>query len=435
MRKRIMSFEAIHFQGDAFFKELTACVKDVTEMPLPGNSVAAIKAFYESDKMLSLIRCVHEYTKISLKYDSDYYDYGPAVCMPLLNKNHIFFNDWERHDGGGALDRDAKLLIAELKKPFINGSVDLRKNRIGGDYCKINCVLAMPVFYFYSGKLLPEELAALILHEVGHVLITFEFIDRTLKTNQVLSATAAALNGGNPDVIKTVITSAEEILKLTPEQKAAFEKITSIHDASVILHSCAIDKSITDLGASVYDSVSCEQLADQYASRCGAGKALVLALDKIVSNEYKYLKVTAGQQMLYASLAVAGFVYPLLGIVIAISLFGQLGKSIVGGVYASKGEAEYDNFPSRIRRVKEQLIERLKDKSLPNIEKAKTLADIAEIDAIASKSADSLKLYEKIAYLLKPSYRNAHKYEILQKELEQLSSNNLFIHSAKLSII
>ena len=436
MRKGIMALEAIHFQGDSFFKELTEAVAAVSRMQIPSRSEAGLIAFYESKEMLEIIKVIEHYTKISLFYKKDYYNTGPACIVPLFNKNHIIFNTSDRKTAGDELERDAKSLLIHLNKPMLAGSVDLRNNTISGDYCEMEFILALPVNLFFGAcDLKADEYAAIILHEVGHVFTTFEFISRTLTTNQVLAATSAALRTKDPEIISAVFTSAEKIMGMTKEQAIAFNTAKDDKSVAVILLASAIDKSISELGKSVYDSVSCEQLADQYAARCGAGKSLVIGLDKIIPLEYKNPRTSGYDAALYVILAIGVYVFPILLVLLVLSLVGYVSHSVTDGLFASKEDATYDNFPSRLKRVKDQLIQRLKDPALNSIEKEKLIKDIAEIEAITSKSHTDLLFFEKIAYLLKPSYRNAHKYEILQKELETLSNNSLFIQAAKLSTL
>ena len=436
MRKGIMALEAIHFQGDSFFKELTEAVAAVGLMEMPLKNVAGLTAFYESKEMLEIIKVIERYTKISLFYKKDYYNTGPACIVPLFNKNHIIFNTSDRKTAGDELERDAKSLLIHLNKPMLAGSVDLRNNTISGDYCEMEFILALPVNLFFGAcDLKADEYAAIILHEVGHIFTTFEFISRTLTTNQVLAATSAALRTKDPEIISAVFTSAEKIMGMTKEQAIAFNTAKDDKSVAVILLASAIDKSISELGKSVYDSVSCEQLADQYAARCGAGKSLVIGLDKIIPLGYKNPRLSGYDATLYVMWAISMYVFPVLSVLLILSLVSYVGRSIVDGLFASKEDAVYDDFPSRLKRVKDQLIQRLKDPALNSIEKEQLIKDIAEIEAITSKSHTDLLFFEKIAYLLKPSYRNAHKYEILQKELETLSNNSLFIQAAKLSTL
>ncbi len=213
------------------------------------------------------------------------------------------------------------------------------------------------------------------------------------------------------------------MLSMSKEQRLAFDKVTTVDEASVILYTCAVDKSISELGRSVYDSVSCEQLADQYMTRCGAGKDGVVGLDKFFSLDSEWRR-TKDNTFLNIVLLVVGLV----------TIFPTY-TLLVMALNKTKENDSYDNLHARFSRIKDQLIQRLKTKDLPNKEIEVLLSDIETLDGIIKKSGTKLTLIEKVAYLLNPSYRNAHKYELLQKELETLSNNNLFIQAAKLSTL
>ena len=57
--------------------------------------------------------------------------------------------------------------------------------------------------------------------------------------------------------------------------------------------------------------------------------------------------------------------------------------------------------------------------------------DIALVEEMFAKYDQELNLFGKVAYMLKPGFRRAHKYEQLQKDLERISHSGLFVAASK----
>ena len=433
MRKHgIMTLEAIAFQDKAFFEELTAAVAAVSAMEKPKRSDKEVSKFFASKEVNEIVAVIKKHTNISIKLDTKDYESGPAIYLPAFNKNHIFHGTSIRKDFEEELITDAKSILAKMKSTAAMGSVDMINNKVSGIFAEVEYKMLLPITLFFKENyayqpifFTSEEYAAVILHEVGHAFTTLEFMDRTLTTNQVLAGISSALISKNPTTKEVVFSTAATMMTMSPTQKKAIDSVKTDKEAAVILLACAIDKSESELGKSIYDVASCEQLADQYSARCGTGRHMVIALDKLHSGDMKNPggMASAMRAMLFfiitmmATHGFAIFIYLLLTLVI------------------SKDYDIYDNFHARIRRIKEQLIHRLKSENIENDERDSLVLEIEEIDKILATATDELDTYEKIAYYLKPSYRNAHKYELLQKELEQMASNALFVKAAKLETL
>jgi hypothetical protein len=82
-----------------------------------------------------------------------------------------------------------------------------------------------------------------------------------------------------------------------------------------------------------------------------------------------------------------------------------------------------------------QCVNRLKNDKIGKDEKERLLGDVESIDAMMVKYSDGLRLGEVAAWIFRPSYRQAHKFEMMQKQLEQIASNDLFASAVKLKMI
>jgi hypothetical protein len=432
------SLESIDFQGNAFHKALTEAIKKCY-----GNKVRTkVKANWFDlacyDKILSIIK-IFTNIKIKLVHTDD--KCGMGVMMPTVNSSHIFWHNELKqlfidYEINFANDSDMKKVLTAMDKKILEGSVDINKSNVHGVYERIESLMFFPIEYFDNDKLLSaEETAAIILHEVGHVFTTYEFVDRAVTTNQVLAGVCRTLDKNiTTEQRKVIFTTASNILKMSKDQQEALDKSQDYKQLSVIVLDASIQLSVSELGKNVYDVNSCEQLADQFCNRHGGGRYIVTALDKL-NQKFGFQRYPGG--LFFLGWAIATVIFIIANIIVIAAYLGafltMLFIIMVAG--ASPANEIYDRPLSRFTRIKLDNIERLKNKDISKDEKLRLIEDNVIIDRCIKVVNDNNEFIEIIAYYLKPSYRNAQKYNNLQKELEKLSSNDLFQASAKLSTI
>lgn len=448
--KTQVALETIAFQGKAFFDDLTAAVsqlrKAVANKPGPDYT-----KFGEAGVLCQVIK---RHTNLTVTLGTEYQDTSIGIYCPFLVNNHIFdsvagttnaateFADHELNIG-------LQKLLEKHKSGFMRASVDIRKNKVESFFSQIPFVLVIQEEYLSGTLFTDREMTAVILHEIGHAFTSCEYINRTVATNQVLADIAAARSGNKEEMVTAVIIKAASEQDLTAKQKDALLACTRPQDYVIVAYAVADEKCRSELGLSVYESTSCEQLADQYAARCGAGRDLVLALDKLMHSWGSYSddsKATSiGLQL--TGLAISSAISSLLFATSAVS-FAMLGAisaisvAFLGGLATSKflPLQMYDNIPDRFARIKHQLIEQLKDHTQSAAMRAALLADIAEIEKTISyaqeHSPDRTYSYAHyVALLISGMYRKRFDMELLQKQLESLASNNLFVQAAKLKTL
>lgn len=426
-RKGLLALEAIAFQDKAFFTDLTAAVQAVMDMPSNWQpSKLRLEQFYASKEMLNICTVVKKHTNIALEYVGAGSNAGPAIGTSVLTKNHIFHNYRMKNRLLNVETLQPPDLAAAMKEGMLAGTVDMANNKVTGIFSELNNCLLIPAYWFYLSKSNPvylnaDEIAAVLLHEVGHAFTNLEFLGRSFSTNQVLAGVSRALSSNDARIKEVVFSTASSLEKLTPEQTAALKACENEKEAAVILLSAAVLNSRSSLGDSVYDSVSCEQLADQYAARCGAAKALIFALDKTNLGGLRKARST------YDALVILTFVVSTFGLgFLALLMFSSNNYGYV---------ATYDNYASRIRRVKHELIEQLKDTELSREQKQTIVEEIAMVDKLEKLGNDNLSWMDTFSYFTNPVFRSRHNFQELQKELEKLAHNNLFVKAAQLSTL
>jgi len=432
MKKRGHDFqvalESIDFQNNSFFVELTNLIKEARE-ELKGKSDDQMRLLAPdyTDRFTAI---VHKYTKSAIRAEiNDQAStnwMGPYALAPSLNKNHPLINDFRRRHFDNA---DLKKLTRDVAT--ISGSVDLRTGYVSGGFARIEATLVIPVRWIRHDYLTEEEVAAVCLHEVGHILTYFEYIARSVSTNQVLAFISKTYTGQTYVEREKILVAAKEVLNLKNLKPEELAKMDDAENVNVVIVTEAVQQSRSELGSNIYDYTSFEQLADDYAARMGAARAMVTGLEKLhkgdflVRNRASYFILEANKLLMLVGgigSALLGGVGIIFGVVALLMYAGRV--SMDSNKDASPA---YDTPRDRFQRLRNQLVAAMKDKKLP-AEMAKQYAeDIKVIDEILDRIPGNRQLYDVIREYINPFTRKARNQMMLQRELEDLAHNDLFL--------
>ena len=429
------ALESIQFQKSDLFNEITQCISKMRD-----KSKVKAKDFYDSPEIKELSQVISKYTGITFGFGDC--DFGPATYIPRLDQHifddveniKIFQQFWDGYD----LHYDLRKVLKALDTDLIDGTVSLKEAKVTGFFTKLKCWMFLPRDYLFDTTFINEELAAIVLHEVGHVFTSFEYLDRTVTTNQALGVMLKTMdNSTNSQDKKVVFAKAKDKLNLDDD---AFKIILDSNDkdlVTLVVMNQQIEDCKSELGASVYDVVSCEFLADQFSARHGAGRYLVTGLDKLFSRGMTnasaiYLSATINSVLITLSLVISGG--PVIGL--AVAVLAVLGMATNAVYTASKLDTEfiYDNSLTRLNRIKHQMVQRLKDPGAGNDEKKYILNYLDEVEPVIKKYAgdNDVKLRNRIAFFFSKKHKYDFEYMSLQKDLEEMGNSNLFIMSEKL---
>jgi len=441
MKKSIMQYvyanESISFQSGELFKDLI-------------NGIAGIKKFgvelkdddyFNTPELQAIYKIIEKHTNLDVWFGNSKFA-SSRVCLD--NSKSILVSNIQKLNNAisRSLDphMDAKFALDGFSRDVIGGHVDINNSKVYGAFEYVQSMIFVPREALYGDTLFDtDEISAIILHELGHIFTAMEFISRVVRTNQVLAGLTRTLDDTvAQDAKKVIIARSAKILNMSHEAQEAISSTKDGKTVTCIVLDAAIKLCESELGGSVYDSTSCEQLADQFATRHGAGRALVTALDKFnrwgsagIYSPTSYIK-----PFIYFATVGLGFVsIPLFAGVFLVLLAIETTSIYRKAQTYYKEDSKYDNDFSRFMRVKLQNIEQLKNLKISKELKQMLISDNEIIDSTMKLYKDNLSFIEKVAYYLKPSYRNAHKYELLEKDLELISSSSLFEASSKLSLI
>jgi hypothetical protein len=427
--------ESIQFQSDEFARALISqCGKILTFKS--GRDAQTSKEVKELDKL------IFDSTGILAKLHFDTTK-PPCVNIPFLNPNNILHQDLINDFVSASYDEVIKL----LEKPNMDAFIDLKKSRIGGYYSTIKFDIYAG-FKFLSGlKFTAEELAAVILHELGHAFVLFEMLDRSVRTNQILAATVKA-SSDNPtgDLLKQRIVMIGTKSKFTDEQITALQNASSPAARQVLVLSYRNNEPIrNDLGSTNYHHTTYEALADNFVARHNLGRHLVSALERIsihfgLPEYHKSIRIILGViDISNTMIMIAGGIFflatgGLSNILTGVFLLGMFGITILASGDNHR-DFTYDDLDVRYKRIREQTIVYLKNKQLDAEEIKRCLDDLEFFDSALKKVGSSQGVITKIANMVLPGARKESKAIELQRDLEALAANDLFAKAATLSLL
>jgi hypothetical protein len=415
----IASLEAIEYKKDPIlFRELTDIFERRRRKDLSKEEVCAAVA-----------KSVKGHTNILIKLNIDQSEeIDVYVYSPRIDKNSPLLAEWSStiREENSDYFTEAGMGLHKKKLERI-GYVNRMAGTVHGAFEVLLSNVHITKELLDGPALIPEEIAAVILHELGHVFTSFETLGQVVSTNFALAALAERL------VETKDIPRRVEILKLA--QKHIMFKDLDIADASkiekkdklcVVLLDAKIREIRSHTGLSVYDENGWEFLSDQFATRQGAGRWLITGLDKLhrADGAQEYLG-SAGRFFTYIMQILLTFFFSAL----TVGLFPIV--MITLGFLTSPNGGTYDSTDARFKRVRNDMVNALKSPKLDRMAKADILEDIKVIDEITSKMRPFYGIWDWLYLNVYPKHKRELNQKTLEQELEKLGSNDLYIKAAQ----
>lgn len=426
MRQLSIGLESIHFQNDKFFRELEL-VFDALKKEKAENLADSAHAGW-------LSKVIKNHTNLTVSFEIG--DDGPAVAVPELNKNNPVIQNFN-HEFASSADG---IRLINTSTSAVRGSVNLKSGKVSGIFADMENRMIWPKSMIKGTKYTAAENAAACLHEVGHLFTYCEFMSRSVTTNQAMAGLhKALLNAGTPDERETVLISVKQALKLRELDATELAKEKNNAVVEMVVISNVVAETQSELGTNIYDLNTWEYLSDQYATRNQAGKDLVTVLDKLYRSagniSFRSTSTYLALEALKATLLIAGILAPSIGILswftqFAIRVGFMVGLSMVAT--DGMGDGTYDRPGVRLKRIRNQVVEEMKNKKLKPDYAQQLAEDLQAIDDILAAVNDREQLLGKLWNLFSSNSRKRLSQEALAKELEGIASNELFVQSLKL---
>ncbi|BDD79863.1 hypothetical protein [Burkholderia phage FLC9] len=423
-----LALEMIDFQDNSFHEQLSGLfeeLKKVGQRQMP-----------ESDAAKNIAQAIFDRTGIQIEFTMEE---GGAYCMPpILDKNNpLLSNVWREY----FQHTTALKMIKKAEDGLIRGTVNLVTSKVTGAFSEIKCVLNMPKSWvggrFGGSEFTPGELSAITLHEVGHLFTGFEYLIHSVTTNQVLAGVARGLEESHdPNERMVILTTAANALKIDAEELKKLADGNGGMMATVKILQEVAKMAPSEIGTSVYDQNNWEQLADQFAARHGAQRDLITALDK-VHRAFGDISVRSGG--MFIAMEILKVIMMLGSVLLAIvapaaaivPFFVWMGLIL----FDSPGHESYDRPGVRLSRIRDQLVQQLKDRDISKELVERIKADLVVIDRLLLTVKDRFTLISAVFNFLSSERRDRFAQEKLARELEQLVANDLFVKSAELKTL
>jgi len=418
------SNEAIAFQDGKFFTEMTVVVNALRDINFKAPAAEISKALDAVNFNAVVKRFTNMELYLTVRLTNNI---GASVCPVSFTKNHVFNSPTGRaHEF--KLETHLEAIRNRGGREF--GAVDRKTGKVHGVYAETTTYVFITAGLLMSSHFTDGEIAAILLHEIGHAFTFFEYTGKYLTVNAVLAAATATALDNEPFETRThvLVESASTLGVKIPE----LEKLAKIKDPTirsnaiqVVFMRALYEKNQSGSGTGIYDYRVCEQSADIFATRHGAGREIVTGLDKLLRyGDPAYLTT--------ATYCAMEFVKMLGGTLMVAATMGLYAPYMLAMFLFVKPEVKiYDSATARFTLVRQQLVEELKLTDLTVDRRRALLDDVMVVNNIVSNMKDRRTLWELLQTTVVPSMRRDFKMEVLQKQLESLIANDLFVAAAK----
>lgn len=392
---------------------------------LHGKITSAIEAIRsqktfdtESIRNSGIMETVKYHTNMSVDFLIDEkLGINAYAMMPSVDHNHFYFDDsvrsWVGNDTG-------KTLINFLEKEP-KGWIVPSNCSVGGIFANINTDIAVGM-ELLKCKMTSGQVAAIILHEVGHIYGYFAGLGVYLRTAIITGAAAkAAMEIEDPKERIVVLKKAERALgieKVDTSSIANAPRAIRGQAVQTVYLNAADIRARSETGTELYDLRACEQYADRFSTFHGAGVELAGALQFVYRNDIHRATMGYGTHVMLELLKLVVWTAALLMMPVPILCHLLLTNPML---------KSYDDPEQRVRMIKQGIIDQLKDQKLPPKLRDNLLADVEAVSQIEDTLNDKMTITELFWVTLMPQGRRALAQQDAQKQIETLLSNELFV--------
>jgi len=422
----LLSQEAIDFQNnpralealaEAFTKAMEVPVRDGRQLDEAG-----------------LAKLVFDLTGMKVRFfvfESQSID--AFVLIPAMRNGHSWFpsptpQKWASWEALKKLEEVGNM---------IEGEVNLKTGRVSGVFSEID----IDVFFatgWFKLNLTPMERVAILLHELGHPFTYLEYLNETTRTNYAMAAIKEGFAQSEDRTNRyKLVAQLEKTLNVTLADHNGLVTATDPGVVEVIVVTSVVDRVRSEMGNSTYDNFAMESLADQYASRMGAGAELASALVKI--SKAGFARSTASSALLfgYEYFATMYQVLPrMLVTMLAFSLSGPLAVATALGslLYGKNDLGKYEDLPARLAAIERDMIGRLRKGNLPKSKVEQLVRDLRATRQIIDSTKTEETVVSRIVTFFSLRARSQRNAVSAQRELEKLGRSRLFVTAAEINL-
>ena len=403
--KTFIGIEALMYQGENFLSALVGGIKKIKEK---GKFDTA------SVKEANLSGIANKFTGMNVTISIEQ-GWGAYMYMPPMDNSHPFQNnyfvDYPLFASSG------EMILRGKGDPI--AEINYKDATVGGVYSDVPVSIYIGKDFFKS-HFTSEEIAAILLHELGHAFTYFYYLGRMFFANFLISSYAQEIVGTRDvDKRKILIKAAERRLG------------TELYNPNALAEQPSLDKNKMETlfinahrytlanttGTDIYDFRSCEQLADYFATMHGAGPHLISGLNK-------FYEMCGHDAILPYPIYLIGEFFKLLLTPLTLPV------SLLIIMVTNPSIKRYDDPAARAKYIEMQMRGTLKNRNLDPEMRKSLLASIEAAGKHANRLSDHKGLDHLLWTVLSPSYRRGVKQEQSQKILEGILFNDLYQKAA-----
>ncbi len=308
------------------------------------------------------------------------------------------------------------------------GYVDIKRARVGGYLSEVRHFLLINFFGLKAAGVTPEEMSAIILHEVGHAFTGLESHHKLNSTNATIFDIIGDINNNKQDVAAYKFKKKFTKSDIDEAALGKNEHIGDFYYALANEYMAEVDSQILN---KKYDETTFENMADSFATRLGAGADLATALSKLMhlnkTNYYATFALTVISEVVFAAIIFSLLSpAPAIGLIFAVTVFNT--------VFSNHVVMTYDFPVDRYTRVRGNIVNGLKNTVLSDSDALLRLNQIQVIDDVITNTHYMEDTYSYLAKYFTPTGRSNRYYINLQKTTESLLNNELFVARWKLKV-
>lgn len=345
------------------------------------------------------------------------------------------------------------------EQELFKGTVDITTGKVSGIYTQIP-VEVFTAVEFFKGRAAtdfePEQIAAVILHEIGHGFTYLRYLGKLALSNVVVAEITRRQHEGEGDkVMQEVVRVAEQ---KTGWRLRDLGEINNRRDPLVtqqVVMAAMVESIRSELGTKFYDRRAFEFSADQFVARHGGQQYIVQALDTMYRQYPEYIREYRGRtgniaaslmgyvEATFMSAMTAAGAYLLFAGPVGMGAVGLLslvmgGFSVIGILFAGVDDGIYDPIEHRFKAMRRELIASAKYTDLPVATRKQIVKQMEEIDAILREVEENGKGYfhpDVLTQYVIGVFTGRPAEQKFQRTLEELVNNRLFELSNKLQTV
>jgi hypothetical protein len=436
--------EMINYQNnDKFPEQLKTIIEkifiDIDNNVYKNNKDLLSKSPY-GEKIVDLVK---DRFKLNVVIDKEFSEYYMAAVIPFMSDylsegtsvNNLGFKILNDLLFGINIHKHYRQIEKERETYFNRihnrkGFVDIKNARVGGYLADVKNYLLINFFMLREEQLTPGEVTAVIVHELGHAFSGLESHHNLQTTNATIVDILNDINKNKSD--KALYTFKKRFDEKDIEN-VSLNNSKEVVDFYGKLANIYLGELNSQMVNNKYDETTFENMADSFAVRFNLGSELVTGLNKLHDN---YGAIGQLSSFIYWSMVLVDFIL----LAIALILLGPIGSGVFLIVMAAlvnlpNGHMTYDVPLDRYNRIKNGIVNNLKNKKLPKELMTELIHQFELIDGIMKETVNHESLVMKIFGTIDFVNKTDNYYIELQQTIENSLNNALFVKSAKLSLI